>query len=180
MSTAEAVAAQFERVFTAIRDTRMQGVPILNDAMPVKAVGFREWGAYWLGVMVTPWFMNLVLVPRAGAGAEAAWPGMQVTDSQTHALPSGPYAFLLGEEEGLGRYQMCSLFSPMFEFENAEAVIATAEAVMVALFEVPREEEADEEIKPEKAVEIAAKPVPKAVSRRALLFGRPDAGKDAP
>lgn len=178
MSSAEAATARLEAVFAHIRDTRMQGVPILNEAMPVKAVGLREWGAYWLGVMVTPWFMNLVLLPREGAGADVAWPGMRVTEGQTHAMPSGQYAFLLSEEDGLGRYQMCSLFSPMAEFADAEAAIATAEAVMVALFEAPCPDDAEPE--QAEASPPVERPAPKPMSRRALLFGRSDTGKDAP
>ena len=48
MTTAEAIAAKLEHVFGVIRDTRMDGVPILNEALPVKAVGFRAWGAWWI------------------------------------------------------------------------------------------------------------------------------------
>ena len=31
----------------------------VNPALAVEAVGFRPWEDHWLGVMVTPWFMNL-------------------------------------------------------------------------------------------------------------------------
>ncbi|MCU7925204.1 MAG: [NiFe]-hydrogenase assembly chaperone HybE [Candidatus Thiodiazotropha sp. (ex Dulcina madagascariensis)] len=48
-------------------------------------------------------------------------------------LPAGPYEFILGEEAGIGRYQMCSLFSPVFEFADQATAVATAEAVMHAL-----------------------------------------------
>lgn len=158
MPDAAEIAARFEHVFAAIRDTRMQDVPILNAAMPVKAVGFREWGAYWLGVLITPWFMNLVLAPHTDTDAEGAWSDLRVTDTVKHSFPAGEYAFLVGEEDGVGRYQMCSLFSPMFEFEDAEAAVLTAEAVMVALFEAEAKPEAPQE-------------QPKAVSRRAFLTG---------
>ncbi|MEW8585440.1 MAG: [NiFe]-hydrogenase assembly chaperone HybE, partial [Candidatus Thiodiazotropha sp.] len=45
----------------------------------------------------------------------------------------GPYEFILGEEEGVGRYQMCSLFSPVFEFAAHATAGATADAVMAPL-----------------------------------------------
>jgi [NiFe] hydrogenase assembly HybE family chaperone len=51
------------------------------------------------------------------------------------SFPSGTYEFILGEEEGVGRYLMCSLFSPVFEFQNQEAAIVTAEAVLKSLMD---------------------------------------------
>ena len=50
----------------------MAGVPMLNPALRVQAVGFRHWQSHWLGVLVTPWFMNLMLLPRIDCGLVAA------------------------------------------------------------------------------------------------------------
>ncbi len=44
---------------------RMRGLPIVNPALAVEAVGFAPWEGHWLGVMVTPWFINLTLLLRA-------------------------------------------------------------------------------------------------------------------
>ena len=120
-----------EQVFSRIETERMQGIPILNPALRVKAVGFQAWQGHCLGVLITPWFMNLMLLPSEGD----AWQGMKPGDKQLHQLPSGPYEFILGEEPGVGRYQTCSLFSPVFEFADQETAEATAEAVMQALME---------------------------------------------
>ena len=120
-----------EQLFTRIERERMQGLPILNPALQVKAVGFTEWQGHCLGVLITPWFMNLMLLPSEGD----EWLEMGIGDKQLHQLPSGPYEFILGEEPGVGRYQMCSLFSPVFEFADQETAEATAEAVMQALME---------------------------------------------
>ena len=54
-----------EQVFAHIAATRMQGVPVQNPALRVQAVGFApqadpDGGEWLLGVLVTPWFMNLV------------------------------------------------------------------------------------------------------------------------
>ena len=43
------------------------GSSFVNPAVEVEAVGFAPWDAHWLGVMVTPWFMNLMLLPRDAA-----------------------------------------------------------------------------------------------------------------
>jgi [NiFe] hydrogenase assembly HybE family chaperone len=117
--------------FNKIEQQRMQGLPLLNPALQVEAVGFRVWNDLCLGVLITPWFMNLMLIPHEGD----SWTERQLGETQTHQLPSGPYEFILGEEEGIGRYQMCSLFSPVFEFADQEAAVETAEQVMLALMD---------------------------------------------
>ena len=53
-------AAALEQRFAQILDGPMRDVPMLNAALRVQAVGFRPWGAHWLGVLVTPWFMSPV------------------------------------------------------------------------------------------------------------------------
>lgn len=121
-----------EQIFRNIEQERMQGVPLLNPALRVKAVGFRQWQGCCLGVLVTPWFMNLMLLPSEGD----EWRNLQIGDKQLHRLPSGPYEFIVGEEEGIGRYQMCSLFSPMFEFADQETAEAAALAAIEALMDV--------------------------------------------
>ncbi|MBT3028384.1 MAG: hypothetical protein B6D72_17050 [gamma proteobacterium symbiont of Ctena orbiculata] len=118
-----------ERQFRQIHQQRMQGLPLLNPKLHVEAVGFREWNGCCLGVLITPWFMNLMLLPPEGD----SWKESRIGDKALHQMPSGPYEFILGEEEGVGRYQMCSLFSPVFEFADHETAVATAEAVMDAL-----------------------------------------------
>lgn len=120
-----------EHLFIQIEQDRMQGLPLLNPALQVQAVGFREWQGHCLGVLITPWFMNLMLLPDEGDD----WQQLQIGDKQLHQLPSGPYEFILGEEPGIGRYQMCSLFSPVFEFADQATAVATAEAVMEGLMD---------------------------------------------
>ena len=41
----------------------MKGMPIYNPTLAVEAVGFREHEGRQVGVMVTPWFMNLTVLP---------------------------------------------------------------------------------------------------------------------
>ena len=127
----DTVSAGLETAFTRIQRERMADIPLLNPALKVQAVGFCAWEVYCLGVLITPWFMNLMLLPLAGDEWAALPSGTKINRS----FPSGSYEFILGEEEGVGRYLMCSLFSPVFEFQNQEAAVATAEAVMHGLMD---------------------------------------------
>ncbi len=122
MSTPEAIAGGLESVFHRIEKTAMAGVPILNPRLSVKAVGLRECGDEWLALLVTPWFMNLVLLPRAGPDALSA-----TTGEKSHvAFPAGRYEFIHAFEDELGSYRVCSLFSPVLEFADQESAEATA------------------------------------------------------
>lgn len=121
-----------ESRYVDILHIRMEGVAILNHKLRVKALGFRSFEQEQLGVLITPWFMNLMLL----AETDNQWSEADAGSKIMRNLPSGPYEFILGWDEVLGGYAMCALFSPMFQFDDQEAAVATAEAVMNALFEV--------------------------------------------
>ena len=184
MSEAEAVAGRLERVFEAIRRERMADLPIVNPALGVHAIGTQAFGETWLSLLVTPWCINVMLLPRDEAVAEG-WATLQLGAAVGHVLPAGGFQFIVGEEAGLGRFQMCSLFSPVLEFEDDAAAVATAEAALEALFAAPEAAEPSEEARfmgalsegrlPEELVEPAPaepeateSPTP---SRREMLTG---------
>jgi len=126
-----------EATFSAIQRERMVDIPILNPRLQVQAVGFSEWEDCCLGVLITPWFMNLMLLPQEGD----EWAELPSGTKVNHSFPSGTYEFIVGEEEGIGHYQMCSLFSPMFEFEDQAAAVATAEAVLEGILDEANRDE---------------------------------------
>ena len=53
-----------EQAFERVRTERMAGLPILNEQLRVEALGFRDWQAVRVGALVTPWSINLVILPR--------------------------------------------------------------------------------------------------------------------
>lgn len=137
-SASASPAPRLEAAFTRIWKTRMQGLGFLNAALRVDAVGFREWEGEWLGVLVTPWSMNLVLMP-AGSGGSMAAAGSE----RFVRFPAGRFLFISARDAELGEYHACSLLSPVGQFADHETARATAEAALVALFDpanVPGEE----------------------------------------
>jgi [NiFe] hydrogenase assembly HybE family chaperone len=140
--------AALTRAFDTIRRTRMAGIPILNDAVGVEAVGFHRWQGFWLGVLVTPWCMNLVLME-----ADAVhWPRLRSGEKFSLTFPAGRFEFIFGREALLGASTgddtrgetlMCSLFSPMFDFADHAGARATALACLSALFDANNAEAAD-------------------------------------
>lgn len=127
-----------EACFSGIARTRMEGVPILNPKLSVEAVATRSFGDGFITILVTPWFMNVVL--REAEGGEP----VRVGAKRTVALPAGRFEFIRGYEETVGGYWSCSLYSPMFEFEDHAAAVATAAAAMEELFGTVIAEDEDE------------------------------------
>ena len=131
--------ALLESVFNHIYKERMHDIPIINNKIEVRAIGFQQWQNSYLCIMITPWFMNLMLLP----GETENWDDMQETSANRHTFPSGNYEFLVGYEADIGKYQMCSLFSPMFEFADNAAAVETAEVAIKELMNLENIEEAD-------------------------------------
>ncbi|WP_168735153.1 [NiFe]-hydrogenase assembly chaperone HybE [Pseudothauera rhizosphaerae] len=132
--------------FARIAATRMAGLPVANPALAVAVPAMEAWQGEWVGVLVTPWAVNLVILPGSGGRFRA----IAVGASQHWHFPSGEYEFLGSHEDGLGPYQCCSLASPAFDFPTQADGEAFARAAFAALLAEP-----------------AAQPV----SRRAFLRG---------
>jgi [NiFe] hydrogenase assembly HybE family chaperone len=138
--------------FAEIHAAKMRDTPLVNRALAVAAVGFRPHGDGALGVLVTPWFMNLVLLPSP----EDDWSGLSPGAKEVIAFPSGDYEVIHNARPSVGGYKACSLFSPMSEFASQQKALEVAEAIVPALLTPP------------------APPEPKPVAaptRRALLTG---------
>jgi len=165
----DGVADRVAALLAAYRraDARMRGLPVHNPALSVAALGFRPLpGAAddaLVGIVITPWFMNITLIPSDPAG----WRDLAEGTVVERALPSGTYAFIVGGLDGFGRVLACSLFSPMAEFPAQDVACLTAEAALGAVLDPP------EPLAPPVAPPPEPPPAePKALSRRDLFGGR--------
>jgi [NiFe] hydrogenase assembly HybE family chaperone len=123
-------SAEIETVFRDIERSRMAGLPVLNTALAVEAVGFVLWQRNWIGALITPWFLNLMLLP--GIGGE--WNSVPEGKRVTWRLPGGEYRFYSGVEAAIGEYHALSLRSPMGDVaDQAAARTAAQHALAVAL-----------------------------------------------
>jgi len=168
-------ARALEAAFRRIERTQMQGLPMLNPALQVEAVGFRPWSDHWLGILITPWFMNLWLMPRIAT----QWQPIRERETRHCVFPAGVFEFIGGCDAALGDYQACSLFSPMFEFADQAEAHDTAVAALGALFERTHRDAFD----PDKTMAPAhgpAMPPPRSINKRDFLFGAPSRGEHGP
>lgn len=153
-------AEAVEDAFFRIQRERMADVPILNPALAVEAIDFQRWQGHWLGIVVTPWCMSLLLLP----GREEGWVFTGDNQRRFVRFPAGDFAFLGGHEPELGEYQSCPLFSVMSQFASQHEASLTARASLIALLTAPAQAA-------DSAAELAAAPPPQqtSLSRRRFL-----------
>ncbi|MEY2653228.1 MAG: putative HupJ protein [Pseudomonadota bacterium] len=149
--------------FRAIATGPMRGLPLNHPSLPVEAIGFErdladpDWS---LGVLLTPWCMNLVRLPLRDD-----LPTLAVGRSASRPCGDGEVAFIGAHDDVLGGHETCSLFSPMQAFADARAARDTAREVL-ALLRRPAVVEGQSPVERPAALERPAAP-----SRRGFLFG---------
>jgi len=135
-------ATVLQRHFESVARTRMAGLPVLHAGLRVEAVGFRslpDEPGVSLGVLITPWFMNLVRLPFERAATQGMnLPGLSVV----RRLADRDWTFIGAGEgefggETPGPMECSSLFSPMFEFVDQAAARATALGVLELVLATP-------------------------------------------
>jgi [NiFe] hydrogenase assembly HybE family chaperone len=143
---AERRAQRLAAYFADVAETRMAGIPILNLRLRVAVIGMQRWQHEWLCVVLTPWFMSLVLLPADddAIGPPASNGSDAVGGKATVRLPAGRFEFIWSHDPAIGFYRTCSLFSPVFEFDDQETAVAAAEAALAAVLD-PGAEERDAE-----------------------------------
>jgi [NiFe] hydrogenase assembly HybE family chaperone len=144
---------------------RMAGLALINPALDVEAVGFAPWHGHWLGVLVTPWCMNLVLTPHLASAWSALAPGAK----RRYRFPAGTYEFVGAVDDTVGEYQTCSLFSPMLEFDDHATARRVAELAREALLDPANAEAPGAAARAPDERALVALDTP--VSRRDLLHG---------
>lgn len=126
MHEPRAAGERIAEIFTRIHDEQMAGLPLLNTRLKVQTFGFQVYRGRVLGVLITPWLMNLVLLPGEGDD----WSRAELGDKLPQEFPSGIYKFMVNEIDEMGRCQTHSLFSPMREFTGQAHALAVGEAFL--------------------------------------------------
>jgi [NiFe] hydrogenase assembly HybE family chaperone len=147
--------AALEERFREIGETVMKELPLYNDRLEVEAVGFRSWDKGWIGVLVTPWCMDVLLLNAEIQPMDYNAIGGQVEVE----LPGGARQFKKGGDDVLGLYLQLSLHSPTSGFAFQEA--ARVEAI----------ERLDEFMTPPQESDAAMPPPAAGIDRRSFLRG---------
>jgi len=116
--------------FHNIHEQRMLGLPFINANLAVETVGFREFQDFEIGVLITPWFMNLILLPGAEIGTD-----IEQGHSVNACFPSDDIEFTAAQDEELGLYFSAVLFSTVADIPDQATARDLAVEVMKGLFE---------------------------------------------
>ncbi|WP_145520168.1 hydrogenase-2 assembly chaperone [Yersinia mollaretii] len=116
-------AALLEQQFGQIADDEMRGLPFYRDHIPLRACGFQLFEQQWIGTLLTPWMLSLVVLP----GPQQSWPRRAVGERLMLALPCGTIGFTVSEVAGCGQYLSRSLMSPLDTALSAERALQLAE-----------------------------------------------------
>ena len=124
--------------FRLVYRERMRDLPIVNPRLDVEAVGFDRWEGQDLGVLITPWFMNLVLLPEEGDLGEQAQ-----GDLIACQFPSGVCEMTVCHDDALGTYLAAVLFRTVSDFPDQETARAIAEDALANILDEPEPESGD-------------------------------------
>jgi [NiFe] hydrogenase assembly HybE family chaperone len=119
------LVASFER----IGRESMQGLPFYNEVLSVEAVGFERFGEGWLGVLITPWFMNLMLISDQPIPYAEAANG----EKRSIELPGGSLTLLCGGTEDFGMFHAHSIASPMDVYKSQNQACAAARRALASM-----------------------------------------------
>ncbi len=150
--------------YRRISEERMRGLPLFNERLTVEAVGFTEWEGHLLGVLITPWFMNLVLL----GGDQDDWSKLINGTSTSWSLPSGEYEFIVNTTTAAEVHQSCTLFTTVSDFPDQETARLVAQTIMANVIAIRAPN--TQEVTPQSTVnDVSVKILSKPVSRRELL-----------
>ena len=152
----------------------MQGLAFVNAAIAVEAVGFAPWKHYWLGVMLTPWSMNLLLAPRD----TSAWQRLPPGEKRRYTFPAGTFDFIGAHDDTIGEYLTCSLFSPVLEFADHATARQTALLAREALFDSANAEAAELPIASTPSANEASTGAPAPIARLEASLATPISRRD--
>ena len=128
-------SARLASMYRRVWETSMHDMPWVNRALAVEVVGFRRWQGDWVGAVITPWFLNLFVLPGGGA----LWSDRPAGERCNIALPAGELEFIADDDASaeVPAYQYCALITEVSQFASQEVARATAEGALVALFTAP-------------------------------------------
>lgn len=133
--TTEALLDYYRQVYArTFRD-----LPIVNARLDIEAVGFRPLDEHAIGALISPWFLNLVLLPGTDR-----WDEHPQGSACQLELPGSKVEFRVFHEESLGTILSAALFSTVADFPDHALAREVAQETLRLLFDsdgVSREEE---------------------------------------
>jgi [NiFe] hydrogenase assembly HybE family chaperone len=122
-----------DKLLVAYRETvqpKMCGLPMYNARLRVEAVGFELRDGRLCGVLLTPWCMNLVLLPDESD----EWHKLPHGKTIDVEFPSGCHSCLLSSVEGIVPHLSLPLFTTVQDFADQDTARQVAEETLRLLY----------------------------------------------
>ena len=121
------------KLLAAYRETvqpKMCGLPMYNAELQIEAVGFALRDGRLSGVLLTPWCMNLVLLPDESD----EWHKLPHGKTIDVEFPSGRQSCLLSAPEGIVPHLSLPLFTTVQDFPDQDTARRVAEETLRLLY----------------------------------------------
>lgn len=130
-------SALLVRFYERVWREEMQDLPFVNPALSVEAIGFTRYEGDWVGAMVTPWFLNLLLLPGGGK----LWADLPSGEQRSVGFPVGSLDFIADNNPNpdapITAYQYCPLMHPVLHLPDQATARQAALDALVALMQPP-------------------------------------------
>lgn len=135
LAIADDPTARMDAQLQRIHVERMHGLPFLNDALQVEVFAFRRWQGDWLGAAITPWSLNLLLLPGGGM----LWRDRPLGERNALVFPVGEIDFIADYDEtaDIPASQYFPLVPNVSQIASQDTAREAAEAALDALFVAP-------------------------------------------
>lgn len=117
------------RHFEDIERQHMRGLPILHPRLAVEAVAARDFGEHTLFILISPWFMNLVLLPGTDE-----WDACEQGECLDIEFPYEALELSVSHDAELGTFLSSVLFRTVSEFPDQASACDVATELMRTLF----------------------------------------------
>jgi [NiFe] hydrogenase assembly HybE family chaperone len=128
--------------YQTVFEERFRGLPIVNAALQVEAVGFRELAEHEFGALITPWFINLFLLPGNNRWNDRPQGSVCIVE-----LPGGKVDFTVSHDEVIGTTLSAAMFGTVTDFPDQAMARDVARETLRLLFS---KEQADEDAERER------------------------------
>ena len=106
-----------------------------NPELSVDIAGFRRYRGDWIGTVVTPWFIHLLLLPGGGE----LWRDLADGERLRVGFPAGDLDMLSehADDADVPRSFFCPILAPVTELAGQDAALTAAMDALAVLFDLP-------------------------------------------
>ncbi len=119
--------------FDKVHKESMQEMPFCASNINVASSNFQLMDGHWLGVLLTPWMISIMLLPSD----QVSHPDREVTSKIGIQLANDNYTFTVGEQEGVGKYYACSIMSPLSGIASQEEAMTLVKELQRLITAIP-------------------------------------------